>query len=133
MDYRMEFTPVGKPRMTQRDKWLNPPRAEVVRYRLAQRALEAYCMANHFTLGDEIIATFVLPMPNSWSEKKKKLMDGTPHQQKPDIDNILKFVADTLKPDGDQCIHSVVVKKVWGREGCVIFHTNDTATNEENA
>jgi Holliday junction resolvase RusA-like endonuclease len=34
--------------------------------------------------------TFVIPVPPSWSKKKKKLYHGRFHQSKPDIDNLQK-------------------------------------------
>ena len=52
-------------------------------------------------------------------------MNGKPHQIKPDIDNMLKSVFDVLCPQGDQMIHSVVAKKIWGDEGKIIFIDND--------
>lgn len=121
MEYEFNLTPIGKPRMTQRDKWLNPPRTEVLKYRLAKQGMEAYQMMHKFILKDKLSCIFVLPMPNSWSNKKRLAMNGQPHQNKPDIDNLVKFVLDTLLPNGDQQVHTLNVSKVWGEEGKIIF------------
>lgn len=60
--------------------------------------------------------TFHMPMPKSWSRKKKANMHGKPHQQKPDLDNLLKAVGDALFDD-DSCIWDISAKKVWSDIG----------------
>ena len=35
-------------------------------------------------------AVFEMPMPKSWSKKKRAAMDGKPHQSVPDADNLVK-------------------------------------------
>ena len=77
--------------MTQRDKWLNPPRPEILKYRLSKHAIQTYALMNNFHLGEILDATFILPMPKTWSKKKKKLMETTPHHVKPDLDNMIKI------------------------------------------
>ena len=44
-----------------------------------------------------------MPMPESWSAKKKQAMAGLLHRTKPDRDNIDKAICDALWKD-DQCI-----------------------------
>lgn len=77
------ITPVGKPRMTRADKWKQRP--PVMRYRMFcdEARLHGIRVPEN---GAHI--TFVLPMPKSWSKKKRAAMDGQPHQQKPDLDNL---------------------------------------------
>jgi Holliday junction resolvase RusA-like endonuclease len=122
MEYEFNINPIGKPRMTQRDKWLNPPRKPILMYRLAKHGMEAYALQHNYTLGEVINVKFVLPMPDSWSGKKKERTNGQPHQSKPDIDNLLKFIMDALLPNGDQLVHTVTATKVWGYEGKIIFY-----------
>ena len=43
--------------------------------------------------------TFRLPLPPSWTDKRKAAMDGQPHQQKPDLDNLLKALGDAIYSD----------------------------------
>lgn len=112
---RYPIKPEPKPRMTRSDKWNK--RDCVLRYR-------AYC--------DEVRArkvylpehgarvTFILPMPKSWSAKKKTAMAGTPHQQKPDNDNLLKALCDALYAD-DSGIWDVRITKLWGYDGEIII------------
>ena len=77
------ITPVAKPRMTQADKRI--PRPIVLKY----WAFKAECRLRKVTLdnGDDIV--FFIPMPKSWSKKKKAAMFDRGHKQRPDIDNLL--------------------------------------------
>lgn len=125
MEYEFNINPIGKPRMTQRDKWLNPPRKPVLMYRLAKHGMEAYSLQNGFKLKETVKVKFVLPMPESWSGKKKERTNGLPHQSKPDLDNLLKFIMDALLPESDQLVHTIEATKVWGHEGKIIFYENE--------
>ncbi|KNE88062.1 hypothetical protein PSTG_18543, partial [Puccinia striiformis f. sp. tritici PST-78] len=57
--------------------------------------------------------TFVLPMPDSWSKKKRTEMAGKPHQQKPDKDNLEKALLDAIFEDDCRILDGRVTK-VWG-------------------
>lgn len=105
--------PMGKPRMTRRDKWAK--RDVVVRYRAYADAIRAACgPVPADPVGVAVLA--YIAMPASWSEKKKSRMDGTPHQAKPDYDNIIKSIGDSLFDDDSVlCAGSCV--KFWCREG----------------
>lgn len=109
------ITPVGKPRMTRRDKWKQRP--SVMRYRMfcdEARLHDIQVPEN----GAHI--TFVLPMPKSWSKKKRAAMDGQPHQVKPDLDNLTKSLLDALFED-DSHIWGARTSKVWGETGMIII------------
>ena len=108
--------PVAKPRMTRRDKWAK--REVVVAYRAFCDALNAHAARLRFVpplCGAHI--TFHIAMPESWSGKKRLRMDGTPHQQKPDKDNLEKAFWDALLPDDSKVWHTGEVKKVWASWG----------------
>ena len=110
------IVPVGKPRMTRRDKWLNPPRPAVAKY----RAFADECRRQEVWIpNDGGHVTFILPMPASWSQKKKMLMVGARHQQKPDVDNLLKALLDAVFPDDDTAVWDIRVTKVWGTSGYI--------------
>ena len=59
---------------------------------------------------------FHVPMPNSWSNKKKVRMNTRPHQQRPDIDNYCKGIFDALHTE-DSHIADVCLSKRWAYEG----------------
>ena len=107
------ITPIPKPRMTRSDKWRKRP--AVVRY-------FEYCNEIRrlgVTLpecGAKI--TFCLPMPESWSKKKRLLMNRQPHQQKPDLDNLIKALCDAIHEE-DQHIWQYEARKLWAENGSI--------------
>jgi len=107
--------PMGKPRMTQRDRWKKRP--VVLRYHAfcdQVRELKMEVPAN----GAHII--FVLPMPDTWPQKKKAAMLKMPHQQKPDKDNMEKGLLDALLGE-DSHIWDSRVTKIWGHSGAILM------------
>ena len=106
----IEILPVAKPRMTRRDKWLNPPRPAVAQYRAF--ADELRYLLHGYEVPPVFDIIFYLPCPPSWSAKKRREMHGKPHQQKPDIDNIIKAWLDSLTVD-DAYVYDVHAAKYW--------------------
>ncbi|WP_275166017.1 RusA family crossover junction endodeoxyribonuclease [Citrobacter koseri] len=110
-----DITPLGKPRMTQRDKWQKRP--PVLRYR-------AFCdevRLDKVSLPESgYHVTFILPMPASWSRKRRAEMSGKPHQQKPDKDNLEKALLDEIFDD-DSRVWDGRVTKIWGEKGQIII------------
>ena len=115
------ITPVGKPRMTRSDKWKQRP--PVMRYRMFCDEARLHGIRVPES-GAHI--TYVLPMPERWSKNKRALMDGKPHQQKPDIDNLTKALLDALFDD-DAHIWDVRASKVWGETGMIIIEEQNKA------
>lgn len=104
---------MGKPRMTQRDRWQKRPC--VLRYR-------EYCDKIRAEAGEippDPLAVHIkayLPMAASWSKKKKAQMLGQRQRLKPDWDNIGKAICDALF-DEDSCIAVGIAEKFWCNEG----------------
>ena len=85
--------PIGKPRMTRCDKWKK--RDCVMRYReWADLARDAASCS--LTGAIRIDFKAYIPMPESWSQKKKVALRGKYHRQRPDLDNIEKALFDAL-------------------------------------
>jgi len=107
--------PMGKPRMTRADRWKKRP--EVMRYR-------AFCdevRLHRVSLPESgFHVTFVIPMPQSWSQKKRLQFCGQPHQAKPDMDNLIKALMDAIYED-DAHIWDGRVTKRWGEKGLIII------------
>lgn len=57
------------------------------------------------------------PMPQSWSQSKRRMMVGEPAKPSPDIDNIIGAVMDALFPKNDDHVVSLEAHKVWGEAG----------------
>jgi len=104
---------MGKPRQTQSDKWRQ--RDVVMRYRAFADDMRGQVRGH---LEPKLALAFYIPMPKSWSEKKRTEMLGRPHQQKPDIDNLIKSVLDVLCTD-DSYIHDVHARKFWATDGAI--------------
>lgn len=114
-----DILPMGKPRMTQRDKFTK--RIATSRYWAfkAEVRLRGVTVPEH---GYHV--TFVLPMPASWSAKKRAEMDGKPHQQKPDKDNLEKALLDAIYDD-DARVWDGRVTKLWGEKGLIRIESID--------
>lgn len=119
LQFVIRVEPMGAVRMTRADKY--PPRRPAVqRYFDFQNALQL--SVTEQTGGevpaapDELIVRAFITMPASWSKKKKAEMDGKPHKQRPDRDNIDKAVADALFAE-DSGIWKGGQEKRWCKEG----------------
>lgn len=110
--------PKPKPRMVKSDAWKKRPC--VVAY--WQWKAELHIAANQAGLNDlpdsGFHVTYHLPMPESWSKKKRAQMNGKPHQSKPDGDNLQKALQDCLCKS-DQHIWDFRVTKLWAEQGAI--------------
>jgi hypothetical protein len=102
--------------MTQRDRWAK--RAPVLRYysfkdqlRLCADRIPALRDLIASGTVDSVSWTAYLPMPASWSQKKKAQMTGTLHRSKPDRDNIDKAILDSLFVDDSGVAAGTIVKR----------------------
>lgn len=127
--YLFDVIPMGAPRMTKSDTWKTNPNHPDPKKR-QRKAVTAYfsfkdkfiLMANQmsFRLGNYLDAVYFIPMPDSWSKKKKELMNGMPHDSTPDTDNITKAVKDTLRKQ-DSDIWFERAEKRWAYKGSIII------------
>jgi len=116
---RFNITPIPKPRMTHADRRI--PRPPVTRYWAFKDELNILAKQDGFELPDAFEVTFYLPMPKSWSKKKKAAMQGQPHQQVPDLDNLEKALLDSLLPGDDSGVWRKLSQKIWDYEGGIII------------
>lgn len=111
--YLIDIKPIGKPRMTQRDRWAK--RKCVVNYFKYCDALRSYVVENAMELTPTLDITFYIEMPKSWSKKKREAMYMQPHQSKPDLDNLVKAYCDALYDD-DAGVYAIRCAKYWSDE-----------------
>ena len=116
---RIEFniTPVPKPRMVRSDRWRH--RTCIDRYWVYKDELNYIARAEDYQPGDTLDIIFYLPMPDSWSKKKKEKMIGKPHQQKPDTDNLMKAFKDCLMKK-DETVYDERSRKFWDFKGRIV-------------
>lgn len=112
-----KIIPVPACRMVQSDKWKNPRRPCVQRY--FDFRDEVKRLKIKVDNGDSI--RFILPMPDSWSKKKKAKLDGEGHMQTPDLDNLLKALLDAIMTQDKGIYYLSGLTKVWGKEGRIII------------
>jgi len=101
---------MGKPRMTQSDKWRK--RKVTDSYWSYKDDLGNLALANHFSPCGSMRLIFYIPMPISWGKKKRSAMEYEPHQQKPDIDNLEKGFLDAFLED-DSVVWHLNTYKYW--------------------
>lgn len=108
------IVPVSAPRQVRKDAW--DPSAHVQRYRAFRdevriRGVQLPRPFHH--------VIFVMPMPQSWSQNKKRAHDGMPHECKPDRDNLEKALLDSVYGE-DSHVWDGRCTKLWGYEGLII-------------
>lgn len=116
MDFTFYGQPIGKPRMTRRDKWKQ--RSCVVAYRAWCDGLRAAAEVHGkttLTTPTIVIVQAYFGFPVSWCKKKRLQQFQKPHTQKPDGDNILKAVLDALFQN-DEMVFSQSIEKTWQDE-----------------
>lgn len=113
------INPMGKPRMTQRDKWLKPARKVIARYWAYKDVLVLQANLEGYIPSDVLSVQFNIPMPKSWSKKKREAMNGQPHRQKPDLDNLLKAFQDCLCKEDSYIWGYSRCAKMWSLEGSI--------------
>jgi len=91
-----------------------------LRYRAWRDELRLRCREAGYKQLDTLDIIFILPMPASWSKKKRAEMDGQPHQQKNDVDNLVKAWLDTLLPQ-DGFVWKITAEKRWGVDGKIFI------------
>jgi len=109
------ITPVPKPRMTKSDAWKKRP--SVLRYWAFKDAVQ---LAKFKLPKRGAHVVFCLPMPKSWSKKKKEQMNGKAHEQTPDLDNLIKALGDSVYQN-DSGISDIRASKIWGNEGAIFI------------
>jgi len=108
------ITPIPKPRMTAKSFWSKP----------AKRYFN-YSDELKILVGDrvndidweDLEIDFILPMAKSWSKKKKAAHNGQPHKNRPDLDNLIKAIQDSLFEEDSHIWQYGRMRKIWGYIG----------------
>lgn len=66
-----------------------------------------------FKMPNTLEIAFFIKMPKSWSKKKRAEMDGRPHLQRPDLDNLIKAFKDALLEEDSQVFRYRDSFKLW--------------------
>lgn len=118
MKLEIKIRPIGKPRMTQSDKWRK--RDCVVEYWCFKDYLIREANKQNFLLSNKIHIEFYFKPNVSISLKKQQSLIGKPHQVKPDLDNCIKAILDSLNKK-DQEIYEISASKYYEVENKIII------------
>lgn len=128
--YLFSVAPMGAVRMTYSDKWKTNPNHSNPKYRQRKAVTDYFHFKNEmawqakqmkYEMKNYLDALYCVPMPNSWTKKKKEQMNGLPCLSKPDLDNITKAVKDSLKKD-DSDVWFEKAEKRWSYFGAIIIY-----------
>lgn len=136
----LKVNPVPAPRMTDSDRWKTPgnknpnyrQRLCVTRYFEFKTKIQWWCKKYKYQLSPDLNVRFYIEMPKSWSDKKRRQNNMTHHQQKPDLDNLIKSFMDSFGID-DSFVHTIHAEKMWAYEGMIViceFNDKTVGNNE---
>lgn len=112
-----DINPVAYVRQTQSDRWKKRP--SVLRYRAFRD--EVAHKIKELPM-DFFHVVFILPVPASWSQKRKLATIGRPHLGRPDKDNLEKGLIDAVYRFGDDGhVWNTASTKLWGGTGAIII------------
>ena len=120
MILHLDITPRPTPRLTHNMRFSDKAK-NYERYKEAVRLL---CQSYKYELTGIVKVIFVMPVFESWSEKKRKELIGKPHCRTPDIDNLVKGFMDSFGKD-DSHVYEIHARKSWGERGQIILFTGE--------
>jgi Holliday junction resolvase RusA-like endonuclease len=103
-----DITPIPAPRLTQGSLWTKKAK-RYAKWKDDIRKLGLTIPASPFTV------RFGMPVPACGKDRL-----GKPHEQVPDIDNLLKALLDAGLKD-DSHVHDVRAIKFWSEEGVILI------------
>jgi Holliday junction resolvase RusA-like endonuclease len=125
-----DIVPMGAVRMSQSDRWKTNPehkdinkrqRSEVTRYFTFKRELQRQAKLLNYTIYNTLDIVFCVPMPSSWSQKKRSQLIGNPVRTAPDLDNYIKAFMDALLVN-DGHIWKISAEKRYAYLGSIIVY-----------
>ena len=128
--YIFDIIPMGAVRMSQSDRWKTNPnhkdinkrqRSEVTRYFSFKNELQRQAKLLNYTIYNTLDIVFCVPMPSSWSQKKKGQLIGHPVRTAPDLDNYVKAFMDALLIN-DGHIWKITAEKRYAYLGSIIVY-----------
>lgn len=122
----LPIEPMGAVRTTQKQKFVDE-RAK--RYYQYKQDIKTMAMARRLRpiekgVGASVDVTFYMPIPRSWSQKKRDEHKGKPHLIKSDIDNLVKGFFDSLNKVAwydDSQVYEVKSRKFYSDEPGIEF------------
>jgi Holliday junction resolvase RusA-like endonuclease len=114
--FRLDLRAIPAPRMTRRDVFpvtdKYPRRPCVERYFTYQNLIRSQ-IGMFDSAPDEVEALFLFCPPPSWTKKSRQTVLWQPHRPKPDSDNLLKAILDSVLKQ-DSGVWRTNTEKRWG-------------------
>lgn len=129
--YLFDVVPMGAIRMTQSDRWKTNPnhvdpnkrqRESVTQYFNFKNRIKAQAKAMNFELPEVLEIVFLVPMPFTWSEKKKVRNNRKPVKKRPDIDNYVKAFMDAMSEE-DGNVWKIIAEKRYAYRGSILVYS----------
>ena len=116
------MTGMGAVRTTQRGKYTDERYKKYSRYKTA---LMLFLRSHGIReCPERFKIEFVMPFPDSYTQKQRKELTSKPHRYKPDIDNLVKGFMDCFGKD-DSGVYEIHARKLWGIDGKIILTIPD--------
>ncbi|MGG4449613.1 RusA family crossover junction endodeoxyribonuclease [Brevibacillus porteri] len=130
--FLFSIDPMGAVRTTRRQQYVDE---RAIRYRdykliIAHAALEQMRGAAKLTTALALKIVFIMPIPASWSKKKRWDALEKPHTSTPDLDNLIKGCTDALNKVvwlDDKQIVSVDATKTYGFEPRIELYVTEVS------
>ena len=119
----MKYILHGDPIALQRPRFI---RGYVVDFQSQEKMLDGIQIRKQYGLNEPLIGpimadiTFFMRMPKSYSDRKRDRLRDTPHYQKPDLDNMIKYILDVCNGilyKDDALISEIHARKIWADLG----------------
>jgi Holliday junction resolvase RusA-like endonuclease len=128
--YLFDVIPMGAVRMTKSDTWKTNPnhsdpnkrqREVVKRYFDFKNTVTFQAIQMKYALQEILEIVFLIPMPATWSEKKKTRMNKQPVKTRPDLDNYVKAFMDSMSSE-DGFVWKINAEKRYAYRGSIIVY-----------
>jgi Holliday junction resolvase RusA-like endonuclease len=126
--------PMGAVRTTQRQKFSDKRYLKYAAYKMKIGLLAREVFKTPLEGPISAHVTFYMPIPDSWSQKKKDSKLGAFHTSKPDIDNLIKGMFDSLNKitwKDDNQVYEVYSQKIYSKDPGIEFELLEAADNGE--
>lgn len=131
--YLFDVVPMGAVRMSSSDKWKTNPlhknpqkrqRIVVGKYFNFKNKVRQQALEMNYKMSGILEIIFLVPIPNSWSEKKKIRHNKQPVITRPDIDNYCKAFMDAIEIE-DGFVWKIIAEKRHAFKGSIlVYETN---------
>lgn len=112
-----DITPTPAPRQSPRDKWKPSKAVQIYRAFRDEVGLKIKELPQDF-----FHVVFLIQVPRSWSEKKKREHIGLPHLGVPDKDNLEKALIDAVYRNRDDShVWNTASTKLWSAYPAIII------------